>query len=273
MTGAASGIGCGMAQTFVAAGIRVVVPNIEAPALEETARSLRDLGAGVHAVVRDVSTQDQVDPAQIRRVARSLQQSRTLPGLRRKLEELGRRLERDHGPILIEQGDDPHRESASLGGLIAGGGTLYGTTKVRRRRAIGRCISRAETGWVQAEDRGAVSGVCRHEDHGFARKPAGGISGRSAPGERIGRRAAARIPRGAAETLKKMGLSAPMVGEKVLVAIREERFYILTHPNFKPADRAANEGNDPMVTPSPELLRKLNPPVASGASGAGDEAR
>ena len=41
VTGAASGIGRGMAETFVAAGMRVVLCDIETQALEETTRSLR----------------------------------------------------------------------------------------------------------------------------------------------------------------------------------------------------------------------------------------
>ncbi|PYV93251.1 MAG: hypothetical protein DMG05_02195 [Acidobacteria bacterium] len=61
VTGAASGIGRGMAATFVAAGMKVVLSDIEAPALEETTGALRAAGADVHAVRTDVSKPDQVD--------------------------------------------------------------------------------------------------------------------------------------------------------------------------------------------------------------------
>jgi NAD(P)-dependent dehydrogenase (short-subunit alcohol dehydrogenase family) len=50
-----------MAETFIAAGMKVVLSDIEAPALEETSRSLRAAGADVRAVPTHVSRSDQVD--------------------------------------------------------------------------------------------------------------------------------------------------------------------------------------------------------------------
>jgi NAD(P)-dependent dehydrogenase (short-subunit alcohol dehydrogenase family) len=61
VTGAASGIGRGMAESFVAAGMKVVLSDIELRALEATTRALRDAGADVHAVHTDVSRAEQVD--------------------------------------------------------------------------------------------------------------------------------------------------------------------------------------------------------------------
>src|SRR5260221_12595005 len=61
VTGAASGIGRGMAETFIAAGMKVVLSDVEAPALAETTRSLLAAGADVHAVLTDVSKADQVE--------------------------------------------------------------------------------------------------------------------------------------------------------------------------------------------------------------------
>jgi NAD(P)-dependent dehydrogenase (short-subunit alcohol dehydrogenase family) len=60
VTGAASGIGRGMAETFAAAGMKVVLSDVEQPALEKTTRSLLATGADVHAVVSDVSRPEQV---------------------------------------------------------------------------------------------------------------------------------------------------------------------------------------------------------------------
>jgi len=45
VTGAASGIGRGMAETFVAAGMKVVLADIEQGALEGTTRSMLASGA------------------------------------------------------------------------------------------------------------------------------------------------------------------------------------------------------------------------------------
>ena len=61
VTGAASDIGRGMAETFVAAGMKVVLSDIEEPTLLTTTESLRAAGADVHAVVTDVSQSSQVE--------------------------------------------------------------------------------------------------------------------------------------------------------------------------------------------------------------------
>jgi NAD(P)-dependent dehydrogenase (short-subunit alcohol dehydrogenase family) len=50
-----------MAEAFVAAGMKVVLSDIEQPALEVTTGSSRDVGADVHAVMTDVSKPEQVD--------------------------------------------------------------------------------------------------------------------------------------------------------------------------------------------------------------------
>lgn len=61
VTGAASGIGFAMAARFAADGARVVLADVEAPALEKAAATLEERGARVHAVVTDVSDGDAVD--------------------------------------------------------------------------------------------------------------------------------------------------------------------------------------------------------------------
>ncbi|HEX9992874.1 MAG TPA: SDR family NAD(P)-dependent oxidoreductase [Acidimicrobiales bacterium] len=61
VTGAASGIGRAMAERFAAEGMRVVMADVERPALEEAAGALGGAGAEVLAVPTDVSDPDQVD--------------------------------------------------------------------------------------------------------------------------------------------------------------------------------------------------------------------
>jgi NAD(P)-dependent dehydrogenase (short-subunit alcohol dehydrogenase family) len=63
VTGAVSGIGRGMAETFAAAGMKVVLSDIEKPAIEESTGALRVAGADAHAALTDVSKPDQVDDA------------------------------------------------------------------------------------------------------------------------------------------------------------------------------------------------------------------
>lgn len=61
VTGAASGIGRAMATRFAAEGMRVVLSDIEDPALEATTEELRAAGADVLAVVTDTSIRASVD--------------------------------------------------------------------------------------------------------------------------------------------------------------------------------------------------------------------
>jgi NAD(P)-dependent dehydrogenase (short-subunit alcohol dehydrogenase family) len=64
VTGGASGIGRALVDAFVAEGMRVVVADVEAPALERTVAELRAGGHDVTGVVTDVT-----DPASVRRLA------------------------------------------------------------------------------------------------------------------------------------------------------------------------------------------------------------
>ena len=61
VTGAASGIGRAMAETFVGAGMRVVLADVESGPLEEVAHSLREGGGDVFAVLADVARPDEVE--------------------------------------------------------------------------------------------------------------------------------------------------------------------------------------------------------------------
>jgi NAD(P)-dependent dehydrogenase (short-subunit alcohol dehydrogenase family) len=61
VTGAASGIGLGLSARLAAEGMRVVMADIEAPALVESAAELSGQGATVLPVVTDVSSREQVE--------------------------------------------------------------------------------------------------------------------------------------------------------------------------------------------------------------------
>ena len=60
VTGAASGIGLGIAEALGAAGARLMLADIEEPALEKAAERLRANGVETHTVVCDVSDRDAV---------------------------------------------------------------------------------------------------------------------------------------------------------------------------------------------------------------------
>lgn len=61
VTGAASGIGFALAQRFGAAGMRLVMADVERPALAQTTQALRSQGVEVAEVPTDVSDPAQVD--------------------------------------------------------------------------------------------------------------------------------------------------------------------------------------------------------------------
>jgi NAD(P)-dependent dehydrogenase (short-subunit alcohol dehydrogenase family) len=60
VTGAASGIGRGMAEAFAGAGMKVVLSDIRGEALDATTSALREQGADALAVVADVQQADEV---------------------------------------------------------------------------------------------------------------------------------------------------------------------------------------------------------------------
>jgi short-subunit dehydrogenase len=161
-------------------------------------------------------------------------------------------------PIMIEQDSEAHIvNSGSLGGLIATpGSTLYGTTKFAvagltenvylqlRRDGLKPKMSLLCAGLVDTN----LVNSRRNRPAEFAdTSPAGP--------------AAASLRERAAEGLKQ-GLSPRTVGEQVLAAIRDERFYILTHPELNPVieQRMTDilNGNNPAVHPSESLIQKLN---------------
>lgn len=61
VTGAASGIGFGLSERFAAEGMRVVMADVEEPALHEAAGKLAGRGATVLPVLTDVSSLQQVE--------------------------------------------------------------------------------------------------------------------------------------------------------------------------------------------------------------------
>lgn len=66
VTGGASGIGFALGRAFVEAGMKVMLADIEASALEKAVHSLRDIGPGVCGVTCDVS-----DPASVEMAAKA----------------------------------------------------------------------------------------------------------------------------------------------------------------------------------------------------------
>ena len=280
VTGAASGIGRGMAEAFVAAGMKVVLADIEQAALEETARSLLAAGADVHSVVTDVSKADQVENLARRTLEKygavhilcnnAGVSVRSSPSWSSSLDDwqwiLGVNLMGVvHGihaflPSMIKQGTEAHIvNTASMAGLIANM-TLYGTTKFAvvglseslylelKRARLRPNISVLCPGFVDTN----ILNAHRNRPTEFPEQ-----SQPEGPAAKV-------ISEWMAEQLKQ-GLSPRAVGDHVLAAILEDRFYILTHPEYQPLIERRMKDilscNNPTAMPIPgmeSLMRKLD---------------
>ncbi len=256
ITGGASGIGRGMAEVFAKAGMKIALADVDETRVVETARALEKTGAEVLPVRCDVSVQAEVD----RLARRALDTFGAVhvvcnnagvahggvPTWESTLHDwewiVGVNLMgvvhgvRTFTPILLEQGEGHIVNTASMAGLISGAGNaLYGVTKhavVALSEALFNELKATNAavhvsvlcpGWIDTEilrssERNQPEAVRSHRPEQ-----------RTSP--------EAEIRRKQVETLLTSGLSPVKVGELVLAAIREERFWILTHPDWKGAIR------------------------------------
>ena len=283
ITGAASGIGRGMAESFAAAGMKVVLADVEEDTLVKTTEALRGTGADVHCVVTDVSKAEQVqalaDESLKRFGAVHVVCNNAGIGVgatstwEASLDDWRWILDVNlmgvvHGvrtflPIMLEQGEESHIvNTASLAGLTTGpGSALYAVTKF----GVVALSEHLHHELAQAGAKTKASVLCP----GFV---ATNIldSERNRPPEL---KDASALPTGPqAEAFEEWfreqlrnGLSPRSVGDQVLAAIRDERFYILTHPDRNPMieDRMKRilDGDNPTMVPQPDfelLMKKLS---------------
>ena len=283
ITGAASGIGRGMAESFAAAGMKVVLADIEEDALVKTTEALRGTGADVHCVVTDVSKAEQAQALadeSLKRfgavhvvcnnagigVGATSTWEATIDDWRWILDV--NLMGVVHGvrtflPIMLEQGEESHIvNTASLAGLTTGpGSALYAVTKFGVV-ALSEHLHH-ELALAGAKTRASV--LCP----GYV---ATNImdSERKRPPEA---KDASPMPTGPqAEAFQewfreqlRSGLSPRSVGDQVLSAIRDERFYILTHPDWNPMIeqrmKSILDGRNPTMVPPPgfeALMEKLS---------------
>ena len=252
ITGAASGIGRGMAESFAAAGMKVVLADVDAARLDAFARELGETGAEALPVQTDVSKQEQVD-ALARRALDAFGAVHVVcnnagvahggvPTWESTLHDwewiVGVNLMgvvhgvRAFTPLLLEQGEGHIVNTASMAGLISGAGNaLYGVTKHAvvalsealfnelaaqnaRVRVSVLCPGWINTQILQSSQRNQPDAVRHHLPEN-----------RTSP--------EAEIRRKLVESMLASGLDPRHVGDLVLEAIRAERFWILTHPQWK----------------------------------------
>jgi NAD(P)-dependent dehydrogenase (short-subunit alcohol dehydrogenase family) len=250
VTGAASGIGRGMAESFAAAGMKVVLADVEEGALEEATEALRGTGADVLAVLTDVAKAEQVqalaDQSLKKFGAVHVLCSNAGIGVRATstwettLDDWKWMLDVNlmgvvHGvrtfvPIMLDQGSESHIvNTSSLGGLIPGGDSaIYGVTKFG-------VVALSEFLYLELKQAGArigVSVLCpglvNTNIMGCERnRPTELPNASPAPSGPLADAISEWIDEQIAD-----GLSPRQVGDQVLSAIRERRFYIFTHPEL-----------------------------------------
>jgi NAD(P)-dependent dehydrogenase (short-subunit alcohol dehydrogenase family) len=256
ITGGASGIGRGMAEVFGRAGMKIVLADVDESRVGATARSLEKDGADVLPVRCDVSNQSEVELL----ARRALD---TFGGVHVVCNNAGvahggvptwqstlhdwewivgvNLMGVVHGvraftPILLAQGEGHIVNTASMAGLISpGGNALYGVTKhavvalsealfneLRAQNAAVH-VSVLCPGWINTE-------ILRSSERNQPEPVR-----RSRPEVRV--TPESEIRRKQVESMLANGLSPTRVGELVLEAIQAERFWILTHPEWKGAIR------------------------------------
>jgi NAD(P)-dependent dehydrogenase (short-subunit alcohol dehydrogenase family) len=276
VTGAASGIGRALAETFAGAGMKVVLSDVEEAALAAAADTLKLSGAEMLAVQTDVSKPDQVE--ELARISVD-----TFGGVHVLCNNAGVAVGRVatwestlddwrwilgvnlmgvvHGirsfiPRMLEQDSEGHIvNTASMAGLVtAGGNGLYSVTK----HAV---VSLSESIYNELAGRGSklkVSVVCP----GWVNTELMD-SDRNRPPE-LGEVATSELPPEQVEALEEMmrnilegGLDPKQVAELVLDSIREERFYVLPHPDwgYMIEHRLTNilEQREPSMLPPPGM--------------------
>jgi NAD(P)-dependent dehydrogenase (short-subunit alcohol dehydrogenase family) len=273
VTGAASGIGRGLADRFAAEGMKVVLADVEQPALDEAAAEMTAAGATVLAVRTDVSKAAEVQALADATLERFggvhvLCNNAGVgggPGLSwdMPLDDwewvLGVNLwgvihgVRTFVPIMLKGGEEGHVvNTASVAGLIAGaGGPAYSISKAG-------VVSYSETLFHEFA---AVSGGKLHVSVLCPALTNTRIieSGRNRPGGPDPEPAAGTQERVMLDMIRGIfagGMPPSEVARQVFEAIQSERFYVLTHPEHNDRfrmrlDAIVGDGTPPLLTPMP----------------------
>jgi NAD(P)-dependent dehydrogenase (short-subunit alcohol dehydrogenase family) len=246
VTGAASGIGFGLSERFAGEGMKVVMADVEAPALAEAAEVLLGRGAEVLPVVTDVSRSDQVEALRDRALdafgaVHVLCNNAGVSGITRSVWEMtGPEWEwvlgvnlwgvingvRAFVPVLLEQDASHIVNTASVAGVVTGALGAYSVTKHG-------VVALTESLYFQLRMRGAhvgVSVLCpswvrtRILESDRNRPVELGPAPEPDP--------LTRQVREVVGSLVETGMSPSEVAAHVVEAIQTGRFYVLTAPDF-----------------------------------------
>jgi NAD(P)-dependent dehydrogenase (short-subunit alcohol dehydrogenase family) len=249
VTGGASGIGRAMVDRFAAAGMKVVLADVEAEALAKAEAEVQSTGAEALGVVTDVSKRDSVDALAAAAVDRfgAVHVLCNNAGVSGGMGPLWETTDRDwawvmgvnlmgvvHGiqafvPGMVASGEPGHVvNTSSVLGLATGGGSIYGVTK--------HAVTRLTEGlWYDLQAAGAPIGVSVLCPGMIATNIID--SGRNRPAELQndgGPDASSpevqQRMQFVADLFAKEGMPPDEVAEMVHDAVVSDRFYVLTHP-------------------------------------------
>ncbi len=269
VTGAASGIGRGLADRFAAEGMRVVIADVEQAALDVAEREMTGAGATVLAVRTDVSKLADVEALAQKTLERfggvhilcnnagvgggggtwdsSLQDWEWTLGVNLWGVIHG---VRTFVPIMLEKGDEGHIvNTASVAGLIGGaGGPAYTVTKFG---VVGLSESLYHE-LMAAGGKIKISVLCPALTNTRILE-----SGRNHPAGPMPEPGAGTPEAAMFDMIKgifKGGMAPSETAGIVLDAIKEERFYVLTHPEHNPqfqlrVDAIVGGGVPPVLVP------------------------
>jgi NAD(P)-dependent dehydrogenase (short-subunit alcohol dehydrogenase family) len=249
ITGGASGIGRAFADRALEEGMKIVLADIEQGALDQAERALQKAGAEVLAVRTDVSKAQSVEDL----AKRTLDTFGAVHLLFNNAGVGGGSVSQGtladwewvmgvnlwgviHGvrvfaPLMLQQNTEAHIvNTASMAGMIAGGLGIYTVTK----HAV-VALSETLAGELQLQNaKVKVSVLCpgwvntRIVDSGRNRPPE-----LQNPVGQVAPLAANPAREEVVRQLVANGLKPEQVADLVFAAIREDKFYIFTHPEMK----------------------------------------
>jgi NAD(P)-dependent dehydrogenase (short-subunit alcohol dehydrogenase family) len=246
VTGGASGIGRGMARAFAAAGMRVMVADLDAAMLDDTIGELRAAGAEADSRscdVSDLSSVEALAEATLERfgavhvVCNNAGIGIPTPTAKMNLDDWRWIIDVDlwgpiYGvkvflPILEEQGEGHINATSSLAGLFAA--RMMGAYNVAKHGVVAlMATTERELRARQSPVRASVlcpgpinTNISRHS---VAYRPS--RTKPKADGEQSGRVAAS------IQASLESGMDPDEVGRLVLDAVQRERFWVLTHPEM-----------------------------------------
>ncbi len=251
ITGAASGIGRGMAVSFAEQGMKLVLADIEREPLLRTERELEGSGVEVLAVETDVSSTASVE-ALARRTLDRFGKVHVLcnnAGVGGGGGALWETTESDwtwvlgvnllgvvHGirifvPIMLEQDEEGHVvNTSSVLGLTSGTGSIYGVSK----HAVTRLTEGLYHDLLATGSKLRASLLCpgmiATQIISSERNRPAELRNEVDPEVAVER---ARLREEVQKRFLEQGMTPSEVGAMVVAAVREERFYILTHPRVK----------------------------------------